>query len=388
MQQFVIIGGGVIGSSIAYHLALEGHGKSTSVIEPDPTYEWAATLRSSGGVRQLFSVPENVKMSQYGLYFYQNFGKIMTVGGDQPSVSFRPDGYMFLASQPKDMQVIESNAATQKANGANVILLDSAALKQRFPSIRNDDIIGGVLSPDDGTIDPNAALMGFRRKAISLGVTYVKDRVTGFNLENRRIRSLALESGGTIEAEIVFNCANVWGPGLCEKLGLKLPIEPIKRDNYFFEVAQKLEHLPRTKDSTEVSFRPEGKGYTVGLTNRKEPAGFNWKVDYDWFENEIWPRLAHRVPAFEALKMRRGWSGLYDQNRLDSNPVLGPVIGGPSNFHIALGFSGHGIQAAPAIGRAMGELVLKGRYESLDLSRFGHRRIVDNAPVKEVGYTS
>lgn len=386
--QFAIIGGGIVGSSIAYHLALAGHGKATLVIEPDPTYEWAATPRSSGGVRQLFSVPENVKMSQYGLYFYQNFAKIMAVGGDAPSVNFRPDGYMFLASTAKDMKIIEANAASQKANGANVILLDRDALHRRFPSIRHEDIEGGVLSPDDGTIDPYAALIGFRRKATSLGVTYLKDRVTGFAREDAAIRSLALESGGSAEGEIVFNCANVWGPGLCEQLGIKLPIEPVKRDNYFFEIGTTLEHLPRTKDSTEVSFRPEGRGYAVGLTNRNEAPGFRWDVDYKWFENEVWPRLAHRVPAFEALKMRRGWCGLYDLNRFDTNPVLGLLPRGPTNFHVALGFSGHGIQAAPAIGRAMSELVLSGRFETLDLSRFGARRLVENTPVREVGYTS
>jgi glycine/D-amino acid oxidase-like deaminating enzyme len=384
----MIIGGGVIGSSTAYFLAEAGHAADVVVIEPDPTYEWSATARSSGGIRQLFSLPENILMSQFGLRFYADFNQAMAVNGELAEAGLRHDGYMFLVSGEKDLRVIEQNWKTQTGLGARVDLLDRNGVRDRFPSIRVDDIDGGVHSPDDGTIDPYGVLTGFRRKAISLGVSYLKDRVVGLTTSGPKVTRVKLESGNELAPDVVLNAANVWAPGICEMIGFSIPVEPVRRNNFYFEVKEKLEPIPRTKDSTEVSFRMEGRGYAAGLTNRQELPGFNWDVDYSWFDEEVWPRLAHRIPAFEALKVHRGWAGLFDMNRFDANPILGTWPGGPENFHIAAGFSGHGIQAAPAVGRAMKELMIDGGFQTIDLDRLSSKRLFDNAPAKEMGFTS
>lgn len=388
MRRIVIIGGGVIGSSTAYFLAEAGHAADVVVIEPDPTYEWSATARSSGGIRQLFSLAENILMSQFGLRFYADFNQTMAVDGEPAEAGLRHDGYMFMVSGEKDFRVLEANWKTQKSLGARVDLLDRNGVRDRFPSIRADDIDAAAHSPDDGTIDPYGTLMGFRRKAISLGAQYLKDRVIGLTLSGPKVSSVKLESGEEITPDIVLNAANCWAPDICRMIGIKIPVEPVRRNNFYFEVKEKLEPIPRTKDSTEVSFRMEGRGYAAGLTNRQEPAGFNWDVDYSWFENEVWPLLAHRVPAFEALKVQRGWTGHFDMNRFDANPILGPWPGGPENFHIAAGFSGHGIQAAPAVGRAMKELMIEGSFQTIDLDRLTAKRLFENVPVKELGFTS
>jgi glycine/D-amino acid oxidase-like deaminating enzyme len=327
-------------------------------------------------------------MSQYGLKFYAAFNQDMAVDGEPAEAGLRHDGYMFLVSGQKDLQVLEKNWKLQTELGARVDLLDRDGIKRRFPSIRCDDLDGGVHSPDDGTIDPYGVMMGFRRKAISLGVTYMKDRVVGLSAADSKVDTVLLESGQKLKPDIMVNAANVWAPEICEMIGIKIPVEPVRRNNFYFEVKEKLEPLPRTKDSTEVSFRMEGRGYAAGLTNRLEPAGFNWDVDYSWFEDEVWPRLAHRIPMFETLKMHRGWAGLFDMNRFDGNPILGTWPNGPNNFYIAAGFSGHGIQAAPAVGRAIKELVIDGSFQSIDLDRLTASRLFENKPVKELGFTS
>ena len=163
---------------------------------------------------------------------------------------------------------------------------------------------------------------------------------------------------------------------------MKVPVYPLHRLTFYFEVREKLEMMPLTRHiSNNVSFRPQGAGYICGNTRYDEPPGFNWEIDYDYFDEAIWPGLAERVPAFEALKVMGAWAGHYDQNSFDNNAILGSWTGGLENFHIALGFSGHGLMQAPAVGRGLSELLLYGRYRTLDLSRMGYQRIIDGTPL-------
>ncbi len=386
MPDIVIIGGGVMGSSIAYHLASAGKAGDVVVIEPDPAYEFAATPRSTGGIRQLFSVPENILMSQYGHEVYGNFADLMAVDGDAPNINLRREGYCFLATGAQEADILARNHAVQTANGANVALLDRAGVADRWPSMRVDDIDCAAWSPDDGFMDPYAALMGFRKKARSLGVPYRKDRVVGFETDRTKVTAVKLESGETLAGSMFVNVANCWGPELCDQLGMKTPVYPMRRMNFYFDCKATLEPYPLMRHiGQHTSFRPEGAGYLTGMTKYDEPEGFNWEVDYSWFEETIWPALADRVPAFEAVKLQRAWAGHYDMNRLDGNVIIGPWIGGLENFHIALGFAGHGLQQAPAIGRAMKELLLDGGYQTLDLSRFSYQRVLDETPVADIG---
>ena len=378
----VIIGGGVIGSSIAYHLAVAGHAADVTVIEPDPTYEFAATPRATGGIRQLFTVPENIRMVQYGHEIYRQFETLMEVGGEPAPINFQRMGYLWLGSGTADIDSLMANWRVQTAHGARVELLDRKGVKHRFPSLRVADIDIAAYSPDDGFLDPHSVLMGFRRKATSLGIQYVKDRVVDFDVAGNRVAAVRLESGASLNAESFVNAANCWGPELCAKLGMVVPVYPMHRLTFYFEIREQLEMLPLTRHiSKNVSFRPQGAGYITGNTNYDVPPGFNWEVDYSYFDEAIWPGLAERVPAFEALKVKSAWAGHYDQNSFDNNAILGPWVGGLENFHVALGFSGHGLMQAPAVGRAISELLLYGRYQTLDLSRMGYRRILDGTPL-------
>jgi FAD-dependent oxidoreductase domain-containing protein 1 len=382
MAKIVIIGGGVIGSSIAYHLAVAGHAADVVVIEPDPTYEFAASPRATGGIRQLFTVPENIRMAQYGHEIYAQFETLMAVDSEPAPIDFQRMGYLWLGSGKADVDALMANWRVQTAHDARIELLDRKGVKHRFLSMRVDDIDIAAYSPDDGFMDPYSVLMGFRRKAVSLGVKYLKDRVVDFAVSGKQVAAVKLESGERLTGDMFVNAANCWGPALCEKLGMKVPVAPLHRLTFYFEIREKLEPMPLTRHiSKNVSFRPQGAGYITGNTKYDEPPGFNWDVDYSYFDEAIWPLLAERIPAFEALKVTGAWAGHYDQNSFDNNAILGPWIGGIENFHIALGFSGHGLMQAPAVGRGMSELLLHGRYQTLDLTRMGYRRILDDKPL-------
>jgi FAD-dependent oxidoreductase domain-containing protein 1 len=384
MAKIVIIGGGVIGSSIAYHLAAAGHAADTIVIEPDPTYEFAASPRATGGIRQLFTVPENIRMAQYGHEVYGQFETLMAVDDEPAPINFHREGYLWLGSGKTDVDSLIANWRVQTAHDARVELLDRKGVKHRFPSMRVDDIDIAAFSPDDGYMDPYSVLMGFRRKAVSLGIKYLKDRVVDFEVSGKHVVAMKLESGERLGGDLFVNAANCWGPELCDKLGMKVPVAPLHRLTFYFEIREQLEAMPLTRHiSKNVSFRPQGAGYITGNTKYDEPPGFNWDVDYTYFDEAIWPGLAERVPAFEALKVSGAWAGHYDQNSFDNNAILGPWAGVLDNFHIALGFSGHGLMQAPAVGRAMSELLLHGRYVTLDLSRMSYQRILDDKPLHD-----
>ena len=382
MDDVLIIGGGIIGSSIAYHLARDGRAGRVCVVERDPTYEFASTARSVGGIRQQFSLPENVLMSRYGLRVWREFETLMAVGEVTAPIDLRLEGYLFLASE-EGLGVLHENHRLQRSLGAPVEVLDRAALAERFPSLDLDGVAAGSFGPEDGWLDPHGALMGFRRKARSLGVTYLADEVVAIEAGAGRVERVRLKSGASRAAGAVVNAAGAWSAEVCAMVGMALPVEPVRRIVYYFEVRNVREALPLVIDPSGLYFRPEGAGYVCGRSNPDEPAGHNFEVDHGYFEEVVWPLLARRVAAFESLKPGRSWAGLYDVNRLDATLIIGPWYGGLENFYIACGFTGHGLQQAPAVGRAMAELLLDGRFTTLDLSRLTYQRVIDNAPLRE-----
>lgn len=380
----VIIGGGVIGSSAAYFLANDGRAGRVVVIEPDPLYEFAASPRASGGVRRLFSRPENIQMSQFSLAFYQAFATTMTVHGDAPYLDWRQLGYLFIVP-PKGTDGLVHDAELQRNLGVEVELLDPAELQKRYPFLSPDGIGAAALSPGDGLLDPNAALQGFKRKARSLGVEYLPDRVIGLEVEGTAIRRVHLASGTSIEPGTVICAAGCWSAEVAAMAGMPLPVEPMQRHDHYFECAIPIEPLPFVKDLGGLGFRSVGRGYGGSVVDFDHPAGHDWSIDHGYFERVVWPALAHRVPAFEELKVGSSWVAHYDRNRLDGNMILGNWPGRLENFHVACGFSGHGVMHAPAVGRALSELVLDSRFSTLDLSRMGYARIVENKPYAELG---
>jgi len=379
-----IIGGGVVGSSVAYFAKQIAPDAQICVVEPDPTYEFASTLRASGGCRVQFSCPENIDMSLFSIRFIREFALHMSLPDRPAEVDWVEGGYLFIVA-PEHIKLLEANVRVQRTHGCDVNLLSPAELKKKFPSINADDLGGGAYTPRDGWCDPNGLLWGFRRKAQSLGVVYVKDRVVGANITTNAVTALHLERGGRLAASQVVNAAGAWAGEVAQLMGMNLPIAPLRRFEHYFTAGSPMERLPYVKDLARMAFRSEGTGFSGGVVDGDVARGFNFDVDHDYFERVVWPAVAHRFPPLEAAKCHRTWAGLYEQCELDGNPVIGRWNGRLQNLYTVAGFSGHGMMHAPAAGRAIAELIAHGRYATLDLSRLGYERVERNEPYRESG---
>ena len=376
----VIIGGGAIGAAIAYFLRTHPRSCSVTVIERDPTYQWASTPRASGGVRRLFALPENIELSNYSIPFFERFETDMAVGGEPAAINFRKGGYLFIVP-PGAVDDLRRNFETQTAHAVRVNWLDRKGLKDTFPSMIVDDLGAGVHSPDDGWLDPHSVLQGFRRKAQALGAQFV----AGIETSGRAVRAVTLKSGRAIKAGAIINAAGAWAAEICAMAGWPVPIEPMRRYEHYFECEEAIEPLPYIKDVNRLAFRPEGKGYSGGVPTLDEPRGFNFEIDHGYFEQVVWPALAARFPQFERTKEKNTMPGLYDQNAFDASPIIGPWSGRLDNFYLVAGFSGHGLMHAPGCGRALAELILEGAYRTIDLTRLGWARVPEGRPYAERG---
>lgn len=379
-----VIGGGAMGAAVAYYLRLADPGVAVTVIERDPTYELASTPRASGGVRRLFSTPENIDLSNYSIPFFESFAETMAVDGVPAEIGFHKNGYLFIVP-PDHLHMLTTNYEVQLAHGCHVVLLDQAGLKERWPSMHVDDLGGGVHSPDDAWLDGHSVLRGFRNKALALGATFLTDEVVGMERGASHVRACRLASGQVLHADQFVNAAGAWAKDIAEMLGTSIPVEPLRRFEHYFESQDPIEPLPYVKDTAKLAFRPEGKGYSGGVPTLDEPRGYNFDVDPGYFDAVVWPALAHRFPQFERTKCFSTMPGLYDQNEFDGNMIIGPGLDGLENLHLLVGFSGHGLMHVPGCGRAMSELLLSGGYQTLDLSRFGWQRVLDDVPLRETG---
>ncbi len=388
----VIIGGGIIGSAIAYFLARTGQAGNVAVIEPDASYSRAATSQAAGGVRQLFNLPENIQMSRYAVDFYANFAHIMAVEKQPAEIDFRQQGYLFVVSS-KGARQLEINARRQADEGVQVELLDCTALAARFPAIGLADVALACYSPEDGWLDSASALQGFRRKAIALGVTYIEDRVTALDSDKQQLTEARLQNGASVQAEIFINAAGAWAGEVGAMIGMRLPLQPMCRLQHYWHCQDEVEPLPLVKDESGLFFRPEGPGFVGGRPAWDISPGFISEADqngfgnypHDYFDRVVWPLLIQRAPKFNTLRCQRTWAGHYAQNSLDGNMILGAWPNGAANFYVACGFSGHGIMHAPAVGLALAELILNGRYTTIDLSRMSYQRVLDDKPYREQG---
>jgi len=384
-----IIGGGAIGAAVAYFLKLHAPSIAITVVERDPTYALASTPRASGGIRRLFSLPENIELSNYSIPFFDDFAETMTVDsgtvdGVKAEIGLVKQGYLFIVP-PTARDLLKRNFDTQQTMGCHVVWLEPDALKAKFPSMNVADLGAGVYSPDDGWLDPHSVLMGFRNKAKSMGARFLADEVTGLVRQGNRVTTAQLKSGQQIHAEQFVNAAGAWAKEICAMVDQNVPIEPLRRFEHYFESQDPIEPLPYLKDPERLAFRPEGEGYSGGVPTLKEPRGVNFAVDQRYFERVVWPALAHRFPQFERTRCKNTLAGLYDQNEFDGNVIIGADVDGPSNFHLLAGFSGHGLMHAPGCGRAMAELLLHGCYETIDLTRFGWQRLRAGVPLREQG---
>ena len=383
-----IAGGGLMGSAVAYFLAADpDFDGSVVVIERDPAYEFCTTGRSWGGFRQQFSTPENVRMSLFGIAFFRRIAEHLAVAGEAPNLGFKEPGYLFLAGESGRAQ-LEANCAVQWAEGAAVTLLEPDEIAARFPWLNTAGVAAaGFGHANEGWIDASSLMHGFRRKARALGVEYRHDEVVSVEVSGGRIAGLTLRRGGALACGTLVNAAGPGAGALAALAGADLPVGPRKRMTYVFDCRAALPPMPLMIDVTGVACRPEGSQYLAIVSPPEDrdrvSDGDDFELEYDTFETVIWPALAHRVPAFEAIKLNRVWACHYDYNAFDQNAVLGPhpEIAG---LLFCNGFSGHGVQQAPAAGRATAEWIVHGRFRSLDLTALLYARIAEDRPVQEV----
>jgi glycine/D-amino acid oxidase-like deaminating enzyme len=375
IYDIVVIGGGIMGSSISYNLANDGFNGKILVIEKDPTYEFASTTLSAGGVREQFSLPENIKISQYGLEIFEHFDEIMDLDGDPAHAEFKQHGYLFLANE-KNYPVIRENYDIQKGLGAHVALLSVDDLKKLIPHLNTYDLIGGSFGSRDGYLDPYGVLKGFIKKGKKLGVEYLYEEVTGIEVKKEKVEGVTTQKGNEIRCEIVVNAAGPYASAVGKMVRIDLPVDPVRKMAYVFDPKIKFDYdLPLVIDTDGLMyFRHEsGKTILTGKSIPDEPPGFNFEWDRDYYMDVVWPQAAERIPTFETARLIRGWAGLYAMNRVDGNAIIGH-LGDVKGFYGAVGFSGHGLQQSPAIGKCLSELIQFGKYQAIDLSRFSFDR--------------
>jgi len=378
----VIVGGGVMGSATAYHLMKESPSLSVAVIERDPSYQRASTVLSDGNVRIQFGLEENVRISQHTIEVLATFADDMATASYRPEVGARHQGNLFLTDEANREEAL-SGLDLQRGFGCEVEWLEMDEVAARYPALSSDLLAGGTLGRRDGSVDPSAVLRGYRAKAIELGAEYIRDEVRSLVVADGRMRGARLDSGEAAQAEFVVNTAGAWAPGLLSEIGVDLPVLPVMRTVYVVSTTVATDGLPSVFLPSGLYAIPESDTtWLMGWSQPDDPVGFDFRpAGQHRFTDMMWPELVGKLPAFDRLRVQRSWAGLYDVNTLDGNAIIGewPLIRG---LYLASGFSGHGFQQSPAVGRYLAELILE-RPNELDLSRLGPQRILDDEPLFE-----
>ena len=391
-QRVAIVGGGAIGSAIASFLAADGAGSTAfdiTVIERDFSYSKASSALSASSIRQQFSSAVNIRMSQFGIEFFRDIGKRLQVDGQRPDIGLVEPGYLYLASPAGEAQLRE-NHRVQRAHEVAVALLAPHELQARFPWLGVDGVgLGSLGLAGEGWYDGYSVLQAFRRKAVANGVRYLQAAACGFDRDDAsgRITGVQVVRDGTasvVGCDMAVNAGGPWAAEVARWVGIDLPVRARRRSVFSFTCPASLPACPLVIDTSGIWFRPEGERFICGFSpaaheDADEPP---LDVEYPAFDDFVWPSLAARVPAFEAIRMKGAWAGYYEMNTFDHNAILGlhPDCG---NLYFAAGFSGHGLQQSPAAGRGIAELIREGRYLSLDLSELGCERILRGTPLLE-----
>jgi glycine/D-amino acid oxidase-like deaminating enzyme len=385
----VIVGGAAVGSSTAYWLSQAlGTRASILVVERDSSYEFSSTALSTSAIRQQFSNPINVKISQFGIEIIRSFPERMKPfykDEPAPDLGFKEHGYLYCCS-PEGVEAAKARVDLQRGLGAQTMFLEPGPLKDRFPWVNVEDLGGGAWgSRDEGWFDSMGLMNGFRRAARASGVEYKDNAVTALTVVDGRVVAARLATGETVGCGTLVNAAGPRAQQVAAMAGLSIPVAPYKRYSFVFSSATPIPgRMPNVIDLSGTFVRPEGELFLTGNTPINDgPADYNdFEMHHEEFDERIWPALWHRIPAFDALKVQQSWTGHYEYNMLDHNGIVGfhPEV---TNFMFANGFSGHGLQQSPAVGRAVSELIVHGSFQTLDLSPFHYERIPRNEPFLE-----
>jgi glycine/D-amino acid oxidase-like deaminating enzyme len=385
-RDIVIVGGGAIGSAIAmFTVADPAFRGRVTVIERDPTYARASSALSASSIRQQFSTAINVEIGRFGIEYLRRADEHLTVDGIAPGLGLTEPGYLFLASQA-GAGTLERNHALQQSLGVDVALLDPDALRARFPWLATEGVARGSLGlSGEGWFDGHSLMQAYRRKARALGAAYVHGEAIGFAMRGDAITSVRLVDGGSIRADIAVNAAGPWAAPVAAWAGVDLPVRARRRTVFVLTCPTALPGCPLVIDPSGLWFRPEGDRFLAGLAPgaAHDPDDAPLDPDHASFAGVLWPILARRVPAFEALRVVNAWAGYYEVNTFDHNGIVGPHPR-VANLVLANGFSGHGLQQSPAVGRGVAELLVHGRYRTLDLAPLAFDRLERGEPIVEL----
>jgi FAD-dependent oxidoreductase domain-containing protein 1 len=372
-----------MGSALAYWLTRLDPNMSVVVIERDPGYSTASSALSAASIRQQFTTPVNIRISQASIGFLRQADELLEVAGSTVDIGLKERGYLYLA-RTSGLAALRRAHTIQRELGVDVALLNTTELEARFPWLATSELVAGSLGlSGEGWFDGYSLLAAFSARARSQGASYVRGEVAAMSAKGDRIERLRLVDGTQVSSRFVVNAAGPWARSIAKLAGFDLPVAARKRTVYVISCPTKLEPFPLLIDPSGFWIRPEGLGYIAGISPQVDPDDAPLEPDYGAFESLLWPALAQRIPAFEAARLERAWAGYYEMNLFDHNGIVGfhPRIG---NLLMLNGFSGHGIQQAPVVGRGVAELICHGRFVTLDLSDLSYDRLARNRPLREL----
>lgn len=384
----VIIGGAVMGAATAFFLTRMQPGLRVVVLERDPSFARASTALSVASIRSQFSTPANVAISRFGIEFIRDFARWTGPAGGVPDLGLRENGYLFLTGSEAGAATLEGLAAMQRGLGAGTEVLGRAELARRFPWLALEDVVAGSFGPrDEGWFDNMGLLNGLRAAARGQGAQFLAAEAVGFARSGRRIEAVLTADGRRFAGGAFVNAAGTRAATVMGWLGATLPVEPRKRTVFVIDApGARHPEAPLLVDHTGFYLRPEGRAWITATVPEVDGpcAPDDFTPDAAQFDDLVWPRLWARAPGFDAVKVLRLWVGHYAYNTLDQNAILGRDRRF-DNLFLANGFSGHGLQQAPAVGRGLAEQILTGGWVSLDLSSLSVDRVLANRPLREVG---
>ncbi len=371
-----------MGSSTAYHLLDADPSLAVAVVERDSGYQRASTVLSDGNVRIQFNLEENIRISQHAMEVLETFDDDMATKTHRPQVDARHQGNLFMADEASMASAL-AGVDLQRGLGCDVEWLAADEVARRFEPYLSVGIVGASFAQRDGSVDPVAVLRGYRSKAIEVGAVYIEDEVVALRAEEAVMTGARLSSGEDVSAEIVVTTAGAWSADLVRPLGVALPVVPVMRTVYVVSTTVATAGMPSVFLPSGVYALPENdRTWLIAWSRPEDPVGYDFTpAGQQRFTDLVWPQLHAHLPAFDSLKVETSWAGLYAVNTLDGNAILGewPYVRG---LYLATGFSGHGFQQAPAVGRYLAEGIL-GLPNALDLSRLGPQRILENRPLFE-----